>query len=306
MYACLSEDGGRTWSDPAPTPLIGHRPCLGVTRSGRLLVTYRDVGPDCGTKAWLGSVEELLSDFRVHGLAPDPDSLDCSADGLATRLRGGEDSCLLYALRPLSDPVHAEAVLEADLRVLEGERNACGLRLGLWFRVLPDRLAPVLPGARPLKLPHGRVNAIRLTYRPGEVTVRVNGRKRRSYPVDPAAPQSRPVLVGSVDRDDENAGRQLFTRLSLSVREPRLLRDFSWEWTPDQGLPDAWVRERVLELRNDRCASWGDFGYSGWAETDPERFVCVYHHGGGDDPGYLRGQSAHILATRFREADFPA
>ena len=72
MYAVLSEDGGATWTLPRPTPLIGHRPTLGLTRAGNLLVTYRNVGPDPGTAAWSGSVEELLTDFTVAGRVPDP------------------------------------------------------------------------------------------------------------------------------------------------------------------------------------------------------------------------------------------
>jgi hypothetical protein len=55
MYAVLSTDGGNTWSLPRPTPLIGHRPSLGLTRTGQLLVTYRNVGPDPGTAACWGT-----------------------------------------------------------------------------------------------------------------------------------------------------------------------------------------------------------------------------------------------------------
>ncbi|MEF2229898.1 MAG: sialidase family protein, partial [Pseudodesulfovibrio sp.] len=37
MHLCLSDDEGETWSDPTPTPLIGHRPTLGLTSAGDLL-----------------------------------------------------------------------------------------------------------------------------------------------------------------------------------------------------------------------------------------------------------------------------
>ena len=41
----LSEDEGRTWSTPRPTPFYADRPAAGLLHSGRLLVTYRNVEP---------------------------------------------------------------------------------------------------------------------------------------------------------------------------------------------------------------------------------------------------------------------
>ena len=66
----ISEDEGRTWSAPRPTPLYGDRPAGGVLGSGRLLVTYRNVEPapgetklkegrNPGTWAWLGDLAGL-------------------------------------------------------------------------------------------------------------------------------------------------------------------------------------------------------------------------------------------------------
>ena len=122
MYASISEDKGQTWSEPIATPLIGHRPCMGLTRSGRLLVSYRNVAPDKGTVAWLGSPEKLLeTGFLVHGLVTPGCNVADSPEGLHVRC---EDSgSLLYCLRPLSDPAHAVAHLEADVQCVEGEKE---------------------------------------------------------------------------------------------------------------------------------------------------------------------------------------
>lgn len=64
-HQCFSHDGGLHWSQPEPCAFIGHRPVAGVLRSGKVLVTYRDVrlvnpdepkrrGANTATMAWLG------------------------------------------------------------------------------------------------------------------------------------------------------------------------------------------------------------------------------------------------------------
>jgi sialidase-1 len=40
LWGCRSSDGGKTWSDPEPTPMYGHPGHLLVLRDGRLLCTY--------------------------------------------------------------------------------------------------------------------------------------------------------------------------------------------------------------------------------------------------------------------------
>jgi hypothetical protein len=111
MYSCLSEDGGATWSEPRPTPLIGHRPTLGWTSSDRLLVTYRDVGPDPGTKAWLGSLDAAL---RLQESQPAPGEAIRACQGAA----GGHAPAGL----PVRYPCGAHGP--------GGPRPACGPRSG--------------------------------------------------------------------------------------------------------------------------------------------------------------------------------
>ena len=98
--------------------------------------------------------------------------------------------------------------------------------------------------------------------------------------------------------------------MSLSISEPRLGRDYAWSWDHTQGLPDAWIDARVLELQNDRQANPADFGYSGWAELPGDnndgQFFCAYHHGGGEEPGYREGYSSYVAGTWFGEDDFKA
>lgn len=324
MYCALSEDGGATWGAPVPTPLIGHRPTLGHTRSGKLLVTYRCVGPDPGTKAWLGTLDELCSGFRVHGLHPDENNPKLLREGLLVANEAGPDSPVRYALRPITDPEFATASLQAEVLVREADLNGCGLHLGMWWKLYPDCLVPDCDldnegnQALPVEYEPGVFHTIRVDYEPGLCRLFVDGEPRGAYPVDRMAGDTRPILAGAIARKEQNACVALWRKLSLSIREPNLPggpRAYDWAWDHASGeTPDAWIDARVLELRNDRQASPADFGYSGWVELPGAKgktsrkgghFFCAYHHGGGDQPGYQPGLSAHVAGTWFSENDFP-
>jgi hypothetical protein len=304
MYLCISENDGGLWSDPIPTPLIGHRPTMGLVPDGRLLVTYRNVGPDAGTCAWLGTLDELTSDFKVHARAANPDNPILTQDGLRVRNEAGENSVVRYALRPLTDPRSATATLEAEVRVDMAGKNGCGLRLGAWWRLYPDKIVPDVENAEPIAIEPGRFNTIRLDYENGVVTLAINNEKRAAIAVGNDHADTRPILFGTPASFEDNEVDCTWKRVRLETREPVYQRAHVWDWTAQDGLPDQWVRDHILELKNDRHAASPDFGYSGWITLDDGTFFCVYHHGGGDEKGYTPMESAHVLGTHFSLDDF--
>lgn len=303
MYLARSADNGATWSAPAPTPLIGHRPTLGLTAAGRLLATYRCVGPNLSTSAWMGSLEDLADDFAVHGLAPDPDNPTLTEEGLRIRNASGPDAPARYALRPLTDPARAVAELEAQVLCREAEEAACGLRFGIWWKIYPDRVVPDLPDAESTPLTPGKFQTLRLVYAAGRCSLMVNGEPRLEVPIAATA-DARPVVFGTRDPGKDNGGEHVWRRLKLRILEQRYERDFLWTWHAAWGLPDAWVRAHVLELKNDRLAQPPDLGYSGWCQLPDGRYFCAFHHGGGDEDGYTPGRSAHVRGAWFEDADF--
>ena len=303
MYLCLSEDRGETWSDPLPTPLIGHRSTMGVTGSGDLLVTYRDVGPDPGTRAWLGSLENLISGFRVHGRSA-PGNPALTGDGLRVTNPDTDDHVVRCALRPMTDPRSARAVLEAKLRVDMAGKNGCGLRLGTWWKITPEAIVPDADGAVPAPLEPGRFHTVRLEFEDGEVTLSVDGEPRSRIAVDPDHADARPILFGAPYPFEDNAVDCTWKRVSLTMDEPRMGRRYDWHWDQRRGMPDAWATDNVLELKNDRLAALPDFGYSGWTELAPGEFFCAFHHGGGREPGYDPMFTAHVRGVRFSRNDF--
>jgi hypothetical protein len=304
MYACVSEDGGDTWSEPQPTRLIGHRPTLGLTSGGRLLCTYRNVGPDSGTCAWLGSLEDLCGEFAVHGLAPDPGNPTLGEDGLLIRNDAGPQAPARYALRPLTDPERAVAELEAQVLCRAAQDKGCGLRLGVWWKIFPERIVADVPDAEPVALEPDRFHTLRLVYAGGKVALSVDGEVRQEIPVNPRAADARAIVFGTRSATEDNGGEHLWRRLKLRTVEPRYGRDYTWTWHAAWGLPDAWVRSHVLELANDRRAQYPDFGYSGWCELESGRFFGVFHHGGGEEQDYVPGRSSHVRGCWFETGDF--
>lgn len=304
MYLSVSEDEGVSWSPPRPTPLIGHRPTLGRTPDGRFLVTYRAVGPDGGTAAWKGSLDELDSDFRVHGLHPDPDNPRLTPEGLLIAAGAGDASAVRYALRPMTDPERARASFTAEVLVEEAEPKACAVHFGGWWRMTREAVLPPAKDAPAIAVTPGEPVRLELHYAPGAVEARVNGLEAGTFPADARAADTRAVLLGNASIREENGGRHLWKRASLTIREPRYERDYAWTWTPADGHPDAYVASRVLELANDRQANPGDYGYSGWTTLPDGRYYCVFHHGGGDEPGYVPSRSSRIRGVWFEDSDF--
>jgi len=304
MYLCISDDNGKNWSDPVPTPLIGHRPTMGLIPDGRLLVTYRNVGPDGGTCAWMGTLDELMSDFKVHGRAVNQDNPTLTPDGLRVKNDAGEGSVVRYVLRPMTDPRTATATLEAEVRVDKAGENGCGLRLGAWWRLYPDRIVPDVENAKPTSIEPGRFNTIRLDYASGQVILSVNGEKRAAINMNDDHADTRGILFGAPYPFEDNEIDCTWKRVSLWIEEPAFLRTYSWDWKAQDGLPDQWVKEHILELKNDRHAASPDFGYSGWTTLEDGTFFCTYHHGGGNEEGYEPLHSSHIRGTWFSLDDF--
>lgn len=328
MYLCHSDDHGRTWSTPRPTCLIGHRPTLGLVRDGNLLVTYRNRGPAGGTVAWKGRPGEL-DGFAVHGPSHGGGTPEISGDGLVLHPpRGGKPA--LYALRPITHPKHARAMLEAEVLSLAEHENDGGgvLNLGIAWRVLADRMVPILPPADKkaddgrngttngtdsleelralsIPLPRRRHNTIRLEYAGTRLDVSVNGQRMASLGLDAASVLRRGVVFGAASTKDGGPGSpSMWRRIRQFTLEPSAQTPYVWDWDPSRGQPDAHVRSRVLELASDHGAAWCDYGYSGWVEQDDGAFLCAYHHADAAHPDYVPGDTSWIQTTRFFATDF--
>lgn len=98
-FVNFSDNCGKTWTRLEEMPFKGHRPVAGITRSGKLLVTYRDVELSSdpsprllhpGAHAWLDALEER---DKGHVLVLDHDDSarpfgDCGYTGWVQREDG--------------------------------------------------------------------------------------------------------------------------------------------------------------------------------------------------------------------------
>lgn len=222
------------------------------------------------------------------------------------RIKNGEGntSVVRYALRPMTDPRTATADFEAEVRVDAAGKGGCGIRFGVWWRLYPDRIEPDGYDGPPIAMESGRFNMLRLEYAAGKVRLAVNGEHRAEITVDADHADTRPIMFGAPYPFEDNAVDCIWRRARLDIIEPAYDREHHWRWQASDGVPDRWVRENVLELRNDRHAAAPDFGYSGWTELDDGRFFCAYHHGGGNEEGYEPLHTSHIAGTWFTTDDF--
>ncbi|MFW5488667.1 MAG: sialidase family protein [Desulfovibrio sp.] len=303
-YARFSSDNGATWSDPVDTPMIGHRPTALVTSQDKLLTTYRNVGPDMGVSAWLGEVDEL-GRYAVHGHVPKPECLHLMQDGLLLECTDREEARTFWALRPLSDPRRAHANLSLDLTPGMCAGNTLHLHLGCWWRIEPGTIRPLLPRARRSSLPAGRVN-IRLEYSQGEIALRINGRLRRRVQLKNVDVNARPIIVGnaaSKQKMAEVSCRWNLHAAELHISDPGYGREYSWQWTPEMGMPHAEADRRILTLADPAGAWGGDMGYNGVIELPDGSFYCVYHIADGQAPDYDKGTTTWVEGIRFDESD---
>jgi len=97
----ISRDGGDTWAVRTTAPLNAHRPCPGVLRSGKVLVTFRWMRR--GTYAWLtdpagaASADPAAERGRLLELAPGGDDWwDYGYSGWV-QLADGRVFCVYYA-----------------------------------------------------------------------------------------------------------------------------------------------------------------------------------------------------------------
>ncbi len=298
-FVMESHDEGASWSAPEPAPTIGHRPCAGLLRSGKTLVTYRHVGPNGGNRAWLGDVD--AERFYAPSAYDVGNGARLTQGGLAVENPEGDGDAVMYSLKPLTDPRYASARLVARVRIAEGDVNHCGVHLGCQWLIRPDAVIPVVEGAAPVAVDLTAPHELAFTYERGVVGLQIDGEARCALGLAEhgmALDRSRrPVRFGNVPKGDpgvgpfhfeRNAGRSVWEAVALTIAEPHY-GTHQWSWTPADGLPNQYEVDRILELHNDRNSPPGDFGYSGWVQLPDDRVFVVSHYRGDAPHSYVEG-----------------
>ena len=249
--------------------------------------------------AWLGEVNEL-GEYAVHGHVSDGSSLRLEPAGLngpASLLvdsSGEGDSRLFWTLRPLSDPRRGNSGTASGTHSPAPARTtACTFTWAAGGASNRAAYAPCCLGHDAARCPPGKVN-IRLEYRQGEIGLRVNNRLRRRVRLETLDVNTRPVILGNARRKKaaQNATNPCQWRLhsaSLNIFEPGYGRAYSWAWTPDQGLPDATARKRILALSDPRRSMGWRHGLQRSNGTARRIVLLRLPHGGRPGCGLCKG-----------------
>ena len=333
MFAAASEDGGRTWSRPRPTPFIGHWPAAFDLGDGSHLLAYRNVGGRANSVVWRGDLGDLpgyqVSSCRYPAAGASPVRLD--DEGLLLKTDDAPGAFAQFYLMPADDAA-AHVVLEAEVRCLANAGQACSLSLrgAGWLRIFPDHIdLEHIPGHSRVAVAGDQWHRYRLELERGVLRVHVDGRQVLAFPAIDLAPVSHAPCNAFGCKFDHrelpraelypmrvrlpryvrpsNAGRSLWRSVSLDITGNRWLPDHRCRWRHDRdGLPDAWQEDRLLELEH--CVDAGDWGKPvPVAFADGECFVVDYF-GNGMPVGFPslawlqpdRGRNCYVRGYRFR------
>ena len=306
-YVMSSFDEGTSWTPPEASPTIGHRPCAGLLQSGRVLVTYRHVGPNGGNRAWLGDVDK--DRFFAPAAFDVGTGARMTENGLIVDNDSGDANAVMYSLRPITDPRNATVQLDVELEVSRNEELHSGIHLGCLWLVFPDRVEPRVRDVSAVPIAANEPHMLSFHYKEGVVSLEVDGEQKLTVSLPehglPVDRRRRPIYLGNVPktfpwcgpfRFERNAGRSVWSSIHLQMDEPRFRR-YEWTWQPSDGLPNQYEVDHVLELQNDRHSPPGDFGYSGWTQFADGEIFCAAHFRGDASRSYVAG-------TWLRESDF--
>jgi hypothetical protein len=303
----LSDDNGTSWPRAVPAPFYGQRPHVRRLQSGRFLVTYRNSWGTPGSRAVVFDPEKDAG-FQPNSYILEEERCELAADALTLRTGGGKRAAVEFNLYPAQDS-RARVEVEAKLRVESAETNAVAISAGCWVRFLPHRVELAERPEAGFDLDTRQWRTYRIVRAEGEVTIAVDGVERLRATTDGI--WVREVRFGNratnaaSNNYTKNAGVSHWRSVKLKVANDT--RDYSidWSWTPAQGYPDQFRRDRVVVLDN---AYRADCGYSSWTQLPDGRVVILDYTNGGDlesfsSSGPNKGSAPFIRAYLVTEAD---
>lgn len=297
-----SDDGGRTWPRAHPAPFYGQRVHLGRLQSGKLLATYRNLWGTPGSRALVFDAGESLG-FQPTSYILDEGRCVLEADALTLRTGDGRAGAVEFNLYPAQDDL-ARVELEVTLRVEAAETNGVAVSAGCWVRFQPDRVSLGDRPAAGFAIDTRVWRTYRIVRAGGEITIFVDGVERLREKT--GGLWVREVRFGnrSVPRGGETYpdNRAVSHWRALAVKVTNDSRDYSidWRWTPAQGYPDQFRRDRTVVL--DYAYPASDCGYSSWTQLPDGKIVIVDYtnarHGGrvvaGEHPrNFIRAYHVH-------------
>jgi hypothetical protein len=304
----FSEDGGRTWPRVETAPFYAQRPHVRRLQSGRYLVTYRNRWGTPGSRALVFDPAEDTG-FQPNSWILEEERCELSDDTLTLRTATGQYGAVTFNLHPVQDST-ARVEIEATLRVEAADTNGVVIGAGTWVHFAPDRIylgdSPELGFACDTTEWHD-YHIVRAN---GFIEIRVDGKVRLREPTDSI--WTRQVRWGNravqgigpsgfKEPYSANGGVSHWRKVHVRVDNPDDA-SIDWQWSPGQGYPDQFRRDRTVVLD---YASGGDGGYSMWTQLADGRIVILDYTTGGDliDHGSGHGSAPFVRAYLVTEDD---
>jgi hypothetical protein len=288
----ISRDGGRTWSKPELMPVYAHRAIVGKLASGRMFMSYRNAWGTPGTCVFAFDAEEKFS-FQPNSFLWDESVCRLERGHLTIASRDGNEGCCEFTLYPVEDD-DSRVVFEAEVSVEQAGPEACLIGAGVYLRLLPERIELADRPAEGFALARGRFHKLRIVNHGPRVEVFVNGEKKLDTPTKGIHTRfvrfgnrvgARRAGSGEGQKNDtkrplsvplyrDNAGVSHWRNIRVEVQNRRD-HSLTWAWSPKQGYPDQFRRDRVLVLEPNGSFSLGNSGYSAWAQLPSGEIVVV-------------------------------
>jgi hypothetical protein len=300
-----SDDGGRTWPRVLPAPFYGQRVHLGKLQSGRLLATYRNVWGTPGSRALVFAADETPG-FQPTSYIVDESRCTLTPEALTLRTGDGRRGAVEFNLYPAQDD-RARVMVEASLRVEEAEANGVAISAGCWVRFAAGRVSLAGRPAAGFACDIREWHTYKIVRAAGEIAIAVDGVEKLREKV--ADLWVREVRFGNraVPRAGEpypqNGAVSQWRALHVQVENDARDTSIDWRWTPAQGYPDQFRRDRTVVLDHAYPAS--DCGYSSWTQLPDGKIVIVdYTNARAIDGAAATDQSRNrVRAYLVTEAD---
>ena len=283
----FSDDNGRTWPRATTAPFYGQRVHLGKLKSGKMLVTYRNVWGSPGTRALVFDPARDLG-FQPNSWIIEEDRCVLGADALTVRTDNGQRGAVEFALYPAQDD-RSRVDIRATLRVESADKNAVAISAGCWVQFAEDR---VFLGDRPetgFAFDTRGWHDYRIVRENGTIRIFADGKEMLKAPIGDI--WVREVRIGNRavagSTGSASAGRQPYSA-NRGVSHWRALAvkvdnaddtSIDWSWSPAKGYPDQFRRDRTVVLDTSYAA---DCGYSSWTQLPDGKIVIVDYTTGGD------------------------
>jgi hypothetical protein len=265
-------------------------------KSGKLLVSYRNAWGTTGSCVFVFDAKEKFS-YQPNSVIWDDARCKLGKDAMEIQSGDGRENAVEFTLYPVEDDDSA-VEFEAELMVKEASANGCLISAGGWVRILPNRVEMADRPADGFAIDATKFHKYRIVNREHRIRVYVDSEMKLQTSTDgvftrlvhfgnragisATAPQAKDGTTRKPLREagyEQNASRSMWRSMAVKVQNRRD-HSIDWRWSPADGYPDQFRRDRVIRLERNGTFSAGNSGYSNWAQLRDGTVVVVDYTSG--------------------------